>query len=325
MNIFILSAGTRNKIVQYLKKELTGKGMVIAADISEFAPAIYEADKYYTVPHVFETEYLDRIIGICKKDDIIGVLSLIDPELLLLAENEDKFAAAGAKVIGSPYEQCKLAWNKYKMYCWLTEHHYRCAKTYIDKEAFYADVDDGKITYPVFIKPMRGSASIGASKAYDRDTVEFRLSHEKDLMIQEFLDGQEIGADVYVDTISHEVVSIFTRKKFRIRAGETDKAVSFKDDKLFVLIERFVMESGFCGEIDIDIFESNGEYYINEVNPRFGGGYPHAHECGCDHIKLIVNNLEGKVNEKHIGEYEQGICMMKYSELLLITSKDRID
>lgn len=34
-------------------------------------------------------------------------------------------------------------------------------------------------------------------------------------MIQEFLDGQEIGADVYIDMLSGEVVSIFTEKENR--------------------------------------------------------------------------------------------------------------
>ena len=50
MNILILSAGTRNKIVQYFKRTLGGNGMVVATDMSELAPAIYEADKYYIVP-----------------------------------------------------------------------------------------------------------------------------------------------------------------------------------------------------------------------------------------------------------------------------------
>ncbi|MCQ5081239.1 ATP-grasp domain-containing protein, partial [Gemmiger formicilis] len=59
-----------------------------------------------------------------------------------------------------------------------------------------------------------------------------------------------------------------------MRAGETDKAVSFKDKKLFDLIEDFVKKAGYNGQIDIDIFDVNGEYYISEVNPRFGGGYP---------------------------------------------------
>ena len=44
MNILILSCGTRNKIIQYFKKELKGQGKVIAADCWELAPALYEAD-----------------------------------------------------------------------------------------------------------------------------------------------------------------------------------------------------------------------------------------------------------------------------------------
>ena len=136
-------------------------------------------------------------------------------------------------------------------------------------------------------------------------------------MIQEFLDGQEIGADVYIDMVSHEVVSIFTKKKLKMRAGETDKAVSFKDEKLFALIERFVKDAGYNGQIDVDIFDVNGEYYISEVNPRFGGGYPHAYESGVDHMKLIVNNLNGKANERSIGKYDDGVYMMKYNEVMI--------
>ena len=168
----------------------------------------------------------------------------------------------------------------------------------------------------MFVKPARGSASISISKVYDRETVELLFAHEDGLMIQEFLDGQEIGADVYIDMVSHNVVSIFTKKKLKMRAGETDKAVSFKDDKLFALIEQFVKETGYNGQIDIDIFDVNSEYYISEVNPRFGGGYPHAFESGADHMKLIINNLDGKVNECSIGEYNDGIYMMKYNEVM---------
>ena len=150
--------------------------------------------------------------------------------------------------------------------------------------------------------------------------IELLFAHEDSLMIQEFLNGQEIGADVYVDIISGEVVSIFTKKKIKMRAGETDKAVSFKDPKLFALIEKFVLEAGYKGQVDIDIFDINGEYYISEVNPRFGGGYPHAYESGCNHMKLIFNNLNGVINKKNIGEYEEGIYMMKYNEVKIIKS-----
>lgn len=314
-NILILSAGTRNKVVQYFCRVLRGRGKVIATDCSSLAPAIYDADCYYIVPRMTAPGYLDVILDICKKEQIKGVLSLIDPELSLLAQHEADFRAVGTTVIGSSYDLCEMSLDKYRMYQWLNAHGYRCAASFMDKEAFYAQVEQGKLAYPVFVKPACGSASIAISKVYDRETVELLFAHDEGLMIQEFLDGQEIGADVYIDMLTGEVVSIFTKEKIRMRAGETDKSVSFRDPALFALIEKFVLEAGFRGQIDIDIFRIGGEYYISEVNPRFGGGYPHAFECGVDHMSLIANNLEGRPNPKAIGQYADGMYMMKYNEV----------
>lgn len=317
MNVLILSAGTRNKIIQYFKDELDGQGKVVATDMSNLAPAVYEADRFYQVPRMTKPGYIQVIFDICRKEQINAVLSLIDPELSLLAQHQKEFADIGVTVIGSSHELCERSLDKMEMYRWLKERDYLCAKSYDNKETFYQDVKQGIISYPVFVKPVRGSASIAISKVEDKETVDLLFAHTDNLMIQEYLKGQEIGADVYIDMITGEVVSIFTKKKLVMRAGETDKAVSFKDQKLFALIEKFVTESGYRGQIDIDIFENDGEYFISEVNPRFGGGYPHAYECGCNHMKLIVENLRGNVNKKSIGSYEENVYMMKYNEIMI--------
>ena len=317
MNVLILSCGTRNKVVQYFKQNLQGLGKVVATDMSELAPAVYEADKFYKVPRMTDEGYIDVIFDICKKENITAVLSLIDPELSLLAKHKDDFAALGVTVVGSSYELCEMSLDKMQMFTWLSEHGYKAARSYMDIEAFLSDLDKGLISFPVFVKPVCGSASIAITKVEDRETLEFLTARNSNLMIQEFLNGQEIGADVYIDMRSGEVVSIFTKKKLLMRAGETDKAVSFKDPKLFALVERFVKEAGYTGQIDIDIFDIAGEYYISEVNPRFGGGYPHAYESGCNHMKLIVNNLQGRENVKNIGAYDEGIYMMKYNEVAI--------
>lgn len=321
INILILAAGTRNKIVQYFKKALNGEGRVIAADASALGPAIYEAHDFYIVPPITENGYIDKIIDICKKEKIRAVLSLIDPELSLLAANERRFKEIGVTVLRSSYELCELSLDKMKMFHWLNSHGYYCARSWIDKKDFYECVDYGEINYPVFVKPYKRSASINISKVFNKDMVEQLFLSESDLMIQEYLDGQEIGADVYIDYLSGEVVSIFTKQKLKMRAGETDKAVSFKDNQLFALIDKFVTEAGFRGQIDIDIFDIDGHYYISEVNPRFGGGYPHAYESGCDHMKLIVENLKGNINLPQIGNYEEGIYMMKYNEIKILKEK----
>ncbi len=317
MNILILSAGTRDKVVQYFKKTVGNTGKVVATDMTNLAPAVHEADKFYQVPRMTDDGYIDIIFDICKKENIDAVLTLIDPELSLLAEHKDKFKELGVTVVGSSYELCEMSLNKWDMYVWLRDNGYNCAKSYTEKKEFFKDVEEGKATYPVFVKPICGSASMTISKVYDKETVENLFAHHEGLMIQEFMDGQEIGADVYIDMLSGEVVSIFTKKKLLMRAGETDKAVSFKDEKLFALIEDFVKKAGYCGQIDIDIFDCGGVYYISEVNPRFGGGYPHAYESGCDHMTLIQNNIHGIENKKNIGAYDEGIYMMKYNEVMI--------
>ena len=318
MNILILSAGTRNKVVQYFKKELSGKGTVIATDCSNLAPAIYDADKYYIVPPMAQDGYLDVILDICKKEKIDAVLTLIDPEISLLAENADKFKALGTTPIVSDYDKVEMCFDKFKMYEFLVNNGFKTAKSYVDKERFYEDLDAGEITFPVFVKPVKGSASININKVSSKEEVEVLFALCDNLMIQEFMNGTEYGADCYIDMLSGETVAIFTKQKIKMRAGETDKSVSVKNEKLFELIKKFIKTAGFKGIIDIDIFDVDGEYYISEVNPRFGGGYPHAYECGVNVPGLICENIKGGKNVSGIGNYDEGVYMMKYNELKII-------
>lgn len=318
MNILITSAGTRNKVVQYFKKEFNGIGKVIATDMSDLAPAVYEADNYYLVPRIDDPQYIEKLLDICKKEKITCLFALIDPELSLIAKNKDRFLEIGVTPLISNYDAVELAFDKYKMYKYLSSNGFNCAKSYIDKEEFYKDLDAGVITFPVFVKPYKGSASININKVNSKEEIDTLFNVYDDLLIQEFLNGQEIGADIYIDPISKKVVSIFTKEKIKMRAGETDKARSFKDKKLFDLISKLVEQIGYEYMIDMDIFKINDEYYISEINPRFGGGYPHAYECGVNFPKLIINSMNRIENDNEIGNYEENIYMMKYNEIMLV-------
>lgn len=318
MNILVLSAGTRNKVVQYFKQAVGDKGKIVATDCSNLAPAVYDADEFYLVPRITAPGYLDHVLEICRKEKIDGVFSLIDPELSLLAKEKERFLEIGTIPIISPYELVETCFDKYRMYQLLLQMGIPTGKCYLDKEEFYQAEKKGEISYPVFVKPVKGSASIHINKVTSREEVEVLYDLYDDLMIQEYMDGQEYGADVYIDMLSGRCTSIFVKKKIKMRAGETDKSVSVKIPALFDLLQNFVEKCGFCGMIDIDIFEINGSYYISEVNPRFGGGYPHAYACGVDMPSQVIRNLAGRENPVTIGEYQEGICMMKYNEIAIL-------
>ena len=230
MNILILSAGTRDKVVQYFKKELAGRGRVIATDCSNLAPAVYEADAFYLVPRITEPGYLDRILEICEKEKITGVFSLIDPELSLIAKERDRFLAVGTTPIVSGYDMVEACFDKYRMFELLQNMQIPTAKCYADRESFYRAQEAGEIDYPVFVKPVRGSASIHINKVGSKKEIDVLCDLYDDLMMQEYMDATEFGADVYVDMLSGKCTDIFVKKKIKMRAGETDKSVSYKDE-----------------------------------------------------------------------------------------------
>ena len=184
INILILSAGTRNKVVQYFRKELAGRGKVYATDCSELAPAVYEADEAILVPRMTDPGYLETILDICREKKITGVFSLIDPELTLLAEHREEFLAVGTTPIISSPEAVALSFDKYQMYLKLTELGFPAARCFMDPAAFEKAVEDGEMHYPVFIKPARGSASININKVSCREEAELLCRLNDDMMIR---------------------------------------------------------------------------------------------------------------------------------------------
>ena len=317
MNILILSAGTRDKVVQFFKNELHGEGRVIATDCSNLAPAVYEADKFCLVPRINVPGYMDGILEICKQEGVDAVLSLIDPELSMVADNAERFKEIGVTPIISDKTLVDKCFNKFEMAKEFEKHGLKTALCYLSIDEFNVARKEGKIDYPVFVKPVCGSASLHINKVTSDKELEGLFSMYDDLMIQEYMDGQEYGVDVYIDMLSGKCTSIFIKKKIKMRAGETDKSVSVHIPELFEKISSFVENEGFKGIIDIDIFEVNGEYYFSEINPRFGGGYPHAYACGVNVPAQIINNLKGNKNPVSIGDYRDGIVMMKYNEMMI--------
>ena len=336
INILILSAGTRNKVVQAFRTALAGKGKVVATDASSLAPALYDADKAYVVPRITAPDYLDRILDICRRESIRGVFSLIDPELSLLAVEKKRFEEIGVIPVVSPYELCETCLDKYRMYQLLKEKGIRTAGCWTRGEDFLDAVSRGEAAFPVFVKPQKGSASLNINLVQDQRTMKSLLDNYEDLMIQELMTGQEYGCDLYVDLISGKCTSIFLKKKLRMRAGETDKSVSVKDEELFAKLAAFAEGCGFRGMIDIDLFHNEhgrenesdqipeGEWYLSEVNPRFGGGYPHAYACGVDFPAQLVQNLRGIENRALLGDYEKGIYMMKYNEIAICRESELV-
>lgn len=319
MNILILSCGTRNQLIRYFKENQNGIDKVVGTDCSVYAPALYETDNHYIVPRMTAPDYLETILDICRKEKIDAVLPLQEDELYLSASYRKQYMALGVTPIVSSAEAIEVCRDKYAFYQHLRENNLPALLTCKNISEFQNEYECGKMNFPVFIKPVRGCGSIGIQKVDNMELLSVLCKYSsEEMLIQQFAEGEEYGVDLYVDMLSHKPVSIFTKKKLRMRAGETEKSVSVKDSVLFDLIKKTAASLPLSGPIDMDVFKVDGKYYISEINPRFGGGYPHAHACGVNFPRLLANNIAGKENADTIGNYEEGICMLKYTDLMTL-------
>lgn len=317
MNILFCSAGRRAELLKDFRKSLTADSRIIAADMSPYAPAIYFADKHYMVSGIHEPAYLEEIADICRKEKIDVITTLIDPEIEILAENRGLFEAMGITVLAPYPETAALCFDKFKLF-----HHLRACgiptpDTYGDFESTAQAIADGKLTLPVFVKPRTGSGSVGARRVNTMDELRQAFAEDSSLIAQELMDCADMDADVYVDTISHEPVRIFTKRKLETKIGGANKTVSFKDEAAFAFIREALRHFSFCGPIDVDLFYRDGQYYLSEINPRFGGAYLHAYGAGVDFVKLIENNVKGIANAPAFGDYEENVVMMMYDSVVI--------
>ena len=284
-NILFCSCGRRATLLKDFRKSMNCCGNIVATDLSPVAPALFMADKTYLVPRISAPEYFDKVLEICEKEDVKAITTLIDPEIEILSRHREELLAL---------------------------------------EGLKEGLEKGEVEFPVFMKPISGSGSVGIGKVNNWEEAEAKFNDGKfTYIIQELMTGGDCDADVYIDCISHKPVAAFSKKKIESRIGGASKTISFKDQKLFDFIEEVCAVLELNGPCDMDFFIKDGEYYLSEINPRFGGAYLHAYGAGVDFIKLILNNIHGIENKSIIGQYDEDIIMMMYDDVV-ITKKSEL-
>ena len=334
MNILFTCAGRRTYLLKYFKENMAESDKVVATDMQLSAPALQVADVKLQVPAIYDPEYLNITLDICKEQKINALLSLNDLELPILAENKARFESIGVKVIVSDPEVIDIAFDKYKTARWVESIGLSAPKTYIRLEDCKMALAAGEISFPLFMKPRWGSGSIGLESIDDMEELDsyYVLLMKKIkktilatasvgdeyIMIQEKLTGDEYGLDVMND-LEGRCLGVSVKKKLAMRAGETDKAITVDLPEVREIGKRIGSELGHIGNLDVDIMQrADGTYCVLELNPRFGGGFPFSYEAGVNLPKAILNWLRGESVDPSILAPQYGRMFSKNDYLMEI-------
>lgn len=334
MNILFTCAGRRTYLLKYFKENMSTEDKIVATDLQLSAPALQAADIKIQVPAVYDPQYIDITLDICKKHNIDALLSLNDLELPILSKNKAKFEALGVKVIVSDSQVIDICFDKYKTAQWVESIGLNAPKTYVTLSSAKAALAKGEIAFPLFMKPRWGSGSIGLETIDDMEELDiyYHLLMKKIkktilatasvgdeyIMIQEKLTGNEFGLDIMNDLEGNNV-AVSVKQKLAMRAGETDKAITVDLPEVREMGKRIGENLKHIGNLDVDIMQrANGDYCVLELNPRFGGGYPFSYEAGVNMPLAILKWLKSEKVDSRILQPAYGKMFAKNDYLMEI-------
>ena len=314
-NVLILSAGRRVELIQSFKqaaRKLDIPSTVIAGDAATNAPALYLADRAVQLPRISHPDYLDKIIEVCRREDVALIIPTIDTDLLLLAENKQRIEMeTGAIVMISPVEAIHICRDKIRFQRFLEEHDFGAPKM-IEVEG----VDPSALTYPLFIKPKSGSASINTFKVRNEEELRTYLNVIEDPLLQDFIGGDEYTVDVFVD-FRGKIISVCPRLRMETRGGEVSKGRITKDRVIIEDVKRLVYTLGGIGHLTVQLKKDGDVIKYIEVNPRFGGGAPMSIQSGadsCAYLYAQLMNQELAYNE----DYVDGLTFLRFDSSICI-------
>ena len=314
LNILLTSVGRRVALVNSFKRALEGRGLkgkIVSVDANPLASGLYLSDDHYIVPKVSDDEYIPTLLKICGEHEIGLLIPLIDTELLPLARNKRRFEQAGIKVVVSEPKVIEVCADKYSTYQFFHRNNIPTLKVFSKEEALLSS------TYPLFIKPRYGSASINTFPVRNEKELSFFLDYIPEAIIQEYSPGKEYTLDVLAD-FEGNVVRVVPRERIETRGGETTKGITVKDRRLIEWGKRITEALGAIGPVNIQCFVADEAVRFTEVNPRFAGGLPLSLAAGANYPLLLIKMALGEKVEGSIDEFEEGLIMLRYDDAVFV-------
>ncbi len=275
-------------------KEGESKIKLFTGDADEMASGRFLSENFLLLPLASEKNFIGQLKDICVSNDIQMIFPLVTLELFKLSEARDEFKSSGIEIVVSDYRGLSVANNKHELYRSLVSDDIDIPEFYVARnfeEIRRACHSLGYPERPVVIKPSVSNGSRGV-RILDEEASDFDLlfNHKPnnlysnlekikkildnrdfpELLISEYLPGEEITVDTIACNGEMKVILIRTRDKMN---GGISTAGTFINDPLVAHQCKLIIEKlNLNGPIGFQFKKSeSNRYCLLEINPRIQG------------------------------------------------------
>ena len=318
--VLFANVGRRVSLIRAFGEAMRRLGLqarILGVDANPWSPAYYVTDESFPICRIREEAYIPTLLEICRRHRVKLLISLLDTDLLKLAESRETFNQQGVFVLISSPEVVRLARNKQLTHGFFADNRIPTPRLV----SYGAALKEN--SFPLFMKPLDGSASQMTFRIDNRESLIFFHSCVPNPMIMEYVAGEEYTLDVFIDS-DRVVRAIVPRKRLEIRAGEVSKSRIELNPKIMAAglqVAQALARRGGLGMINLQcIYPADGDVKFIEINPRFGGGCPLSIHAGYPFPQWAVELALGRTLSPLPADLGDGLTMLRYDEAVFVQS-----
>lgn len=327
--INLIVTATGSAIAQGIIKSIKSSSLkcrIITTDTQPYAAGLYRGDAAYLVPLAKDPGFIDKIISICKKEDIDGILIGTDYELLQFSKNKRRIEKeTNAKVIVSSPEVIKIANDKWRTHDFLVKNNLPYIPS--SKSEKVEELVD-TVGFPLIIKPRIGDSSKNTYVVYDKKELEEKLKLIYSSYKNIYLDGQidpiiqkYIGKETEEFTsttlvFDHKCYGVLSMRREMKFGGHTTKAEIEDFPQVKKTIKEIAEKFNPYGPCNFQSRLINDIPYIFEINCRFSGTIATCSQLGFNTVEASIKKV---ILNQEIPElkYKTGVMIRYFNEVII--------
>jgi len=231
-----------------------------ATSLESDAGCVMFRDYTTGLPFVDESSFLRKFCRLLLDKKMEFVFPAHDTVGLFLAEHQDELPC---RVLISPVDTCQICRDKLETY--------RYFNGVIPVPQVFEQIKD-VTTFPVFLKPRVGEGSKGVFCVRTQKELQGIWEQKKDLLILEYLPGQEYTVDCFTDC-KGKLLFVGARERIRVAQGISVDTRVVNKKKFLPYAKLINQHLNLHGAWFFQVKQrANGEMVLLEIAPRVSGG-----------------------------------------------------
>lgn len=260
-NILVFPCGSEIGLDIYSSvKYSTYFHLIGASSVDDHGKFVYE-DYISDIAFVTANDFIPTMARIVKEHKIDAIYPTMDLVITILKEHEEEL---GCRVISSSLETTKICLSK--------ELTYKKLQGFVRVPQTYHPSNIPQTAFPVFAKPKVGYGAKGTMKLNTQEEVDNFIKGKDDLLMLEYLPGEEFTVDCFTDKDGH-LLYCSARKRNRVKDGiSVNTFFAEEQDDFEQMAQKINKQIRFRGAWFYQVKrDRKGELCLLEIASRLGG------------------------------------------------------